>query len=230
MKENQQYIAAQECLEEIIKLCGAEKVVENALSLDDEGFSKFRKKRLSLIKAITDLVKQQEKMVDFSFVKDKILDDDFVEEIEAEVKRRTKGFLTVIPFRRLEKNKRFSLVSAGIDILYKEREDYSYFVETMETKELGEAVFEILMESETAIVRNYMSKRRYMIFMKENSGLGDEELDHIWQLYEENKQEIENLYLMRSMMIMRRFILEVKQDVEELQEKWELFFEEDESE
>lgn len=194
-KEQTAYEKILEIVKSITDLYGTEEIEENALELEEEEYKSYQKECGKLIDAIVELVKLQEKAFDFSSLSNEIQDEEFWKEIQENVQRKTKYFMKVLPYRKQEKERRLELLEKGFDILYKQRENRQFLRETIEEEALANALYEIFQESEYAIMILYASKRRFKKFVSDNSCLEDEDLEYIWELYEQNFSAVQPVAL-----------------------------------
>ena len=179
-------------------MCGTKDIEDTALDFNDENYDKYRLRREELINIITNIVKLQEKQFDFKSFQTDIQDDEFWEEIEEAVKLRTRSFIKVIPYRKLEIEKRLELIDKGFDIVYQQRENLQFLIQQIGDKALAKALFEVLVGSEYVMVNNYASKRLFKDIVIDNISLQDEDLEYIWDKYTSNIELVEKIAAVRS--------------------------------
>lgn len=221
MNEGQLFENVWEILSRIKEICGSEEIMESAISLSDEKFREFRKERGKLIETIVDIVKSQEKAFDSSVFWEKVSDKDFWRDIEKVVQKRTDSYLNVIPYRNLDKESRLQLIKKGFDTLYIQRENREFLIKEVETPEKADAIHEVLMECEYAIVSTCMSKRRFKDFVKSASGIENEELEYLWRIYDKNFEIVQRMVESKRYIALKNDIRKVEEQIGKLAEGME---------
>ena len=178
-------------------MCGAKAIEDTALDFNDDDYDKYRLRREELIDNIVNIVKLQEKQFDFKAFQTDIQDNEFWEGIEEAVKLRTRSFMKVIPYRKLENEKRFELIDKGFDIVYQQRENLQFLIQEIDDEALARALFEVLVGSEYVMVNHYASKRQFKDVVIDNICLQDEDLEYIWDKYTSNIALVEKIAAVR---------------------------------
>ncbi len=182
----------------ICKNYGSDYLEERAFELEHDDYEKYRAECKKLVDVIVKLVKLQEKPFDIESLKGEVKDEGFWREIEEDVGRLTVDFLRVLPFRKAEKEKRRRILAESFDIIYLQYENKKYLEDIIKDDEIVEAVYEILMASEYMIVEMYASKRRFQEFLAEYLCLEEEDMELIWNLYQQEFASICSMVSMRN--------------------------------
>lgn len=187
-----------EIFREIVTLCGTEDVENKAFDLEEEEYEKYIAERDKLIDTIVKIVKLREELFDFRELNTEVQDEEFWDSIERAVTKRVGGFMKVIPYRKLEKEKRLELIDKGFELIYCEREDRKFLIHAMGDEILADALLEILLGSEYVIATMYVSKRRFMAMVKNNICLQEEDLEYIWNKFEQNLSIVQAMAAVRA--------------------------------
>lgn len=218
-EEKELYELISEISGQIVASCGAENIEDTAFELEEEEYERYVLERNRLVGAIVRLVKLKEELLDFHKLNTEIQDEEFWENIEKDVINRTDGFMKVTPFRKLEKLKRWELLDRGFDLVYVERENREFMIQTIGDEILVDALLEILLGSEYVIATMYISKRRFMDTVKNNICLQEEDLKYIWDKYEQNLSMVQAMASVRTNARMEnriKFLLKRIDDLENL--------------
>lgn len=157
----------------------------------------------NLVQCIVDIVRKEEKKFDFSRIEKLYGDDDFWEEIKEEVDRITCDYLRAGKFRQFDDDLRRKCFQTIFEMIYFEGEIPKYAAENLQI-EMDEAklLFYILSYSETFILIRGLSKRIFRSNILKKYGLSESDSDLIWELFQVNKEKIENIVLRRHLLEM----------------------------
>lgn len=204
-------------IKEITLICGTENIQDALLDLDDEEFEEYEKQCKNIVNTIGDIVRLQEKSFDFTPLFSEIPDKEFWEDIKEDVERIVRGFLTVIPYRRLDVQNRLKLLEQSFDIIYLQREYKKFLSEVLGDSMLADAVYVVLMESENIIVSNYASKRFFKDALSKKIKLDEKDLDVIWNLYEQNFSTILTIVSLKNHLRLVNHIRHLSDRIDELE-------------
>lgn len=215
-------------VDEITAMCGTEAIEDTALDFEIEDYDQYRKQRDELVNAIVNIVKFQENPFDFQAFETKINDEEFWEEVEGDVKRKTRSFMKVISYRKLEEEKRLELIDKGFDIVYYQRENLQFMIREIDNEVLAKALYEVILGSEYVIVNRYASKRQFKDIVINNIRLEDADLEYIWDKYAENTAIVEKIATVRSNIRMENQISYLINRMNALEDILQTVFEKDE--
>lgn len=211
-----------ESLQSISELCGgANKIADTVLEFDDTKNEIFEKQREVLIRGICDLVRVSLKLPDFEQFLVQLPDTEFWDEIKEIVEKRTNGYLNAVPFNHLEKEKRMELLKKCFDYIFVERENFEFLAERLGDETLARTLYGVMIESEYAIITLYVSKRRFMLGMRESYGLIENDTEYIWNIFESNCSLVEKHEFHRRMFHMNRKLDELNDLVNDIQEDFD---------
>jgi len=178
---------------ELIALCGMDNLDVAMLGLDKEEGEQYKIIYDKIINCIVNMIKKREQLFDVQGELTEIQDKKFLKMIQKEVTQKTANFMRVVPYRKLGKEKRLELIGKTFDIIYMQHENKQFLAEAVGDKELADALYEVLQQSEDAIAYVYVSERRFKEFMAENFYLAEEDLTYIWELYQENLSTVQTV-------------------------------------
>ena len=131
----------------------------------------------------------------------------FWEPIENEVRSKTDSFLALTDFRKLPSELKTEYTERIFDIIYKEHENLQYAAETLDIeKKLMDSIFRLLTYCEDMIVIRRMSKRRFTETLHEITGIAKDEMDNLWDLYQEHSENIESFVHSKRLFYLERKI------------------------
>lgn len=210
-----------ECLDQIIKLCGEDRVLDKAMELCEEDEEMFSEQVDKLIDTLCDLAKAKREKLEYKSYILKLSDVKFWKRVQQEVEGRTNEFLRAVSFNSLERAVRHELLQQGFNDIFCERESYDYVVNKVNNNDVAQTLYGVLMESEYAIVTAYVSKRRFMVGVADSYGLIKDDLEYIWTMFEHNREAVEKHEFHRRNIYMERMMERMNESVEELKERTE---------
>lgn len=170
---------------------------------DDTLGEKFDAAKDDLIQCIVDIVRKEEKKFDFSRIEKLCGDDDFWEEIKDEIDRITYDYLRARNLRQYDGDFRKECFMRTFDMIYFEGEVPKYAADELEIGEdEAKLLYHILSFSETFIISRRLSKRLFRNNIFKRYGLSETDSDMIWNLFQVNKEKIENSVLLRHLLEM----------------------------
>lgn len=164
----------------------------------DEEDEKLDGIKNDLVQCIVEIVRKEERKFDFSRIENLYGDDDFWEDIKEETDRITCDYLRAGKLRQFPDEFREKCFKMVFDMIYFEGEVPKYTEEKLEIEE-NEAVllYHIFGFSEALIMGRNLSKRIFSNDVSKRYGLSKADSRVIWDLFQDKKEQIENLILRR---------------------------------
>ena len=118
-------------IKKITAICGSEHIEEMALGLEDEEYKIYENEYDNIVYLIQEIVRRQEKLFDFSILMDQLPDEGFWNSIKEDVDWVVRKFMAVLPYRKLDKQERLELVEKSFHIIYLQRENRKFLLESI---------------------------------------------------------------------------------------------------
>lgn len=206
-----------ECIQNINKLCGdTGTILDVVLEFDNSDFKLYQEQREKLVRELCNIVRQTLQLPDFEQFLEQLPDKKFWSEIETNVKERTEGLLNAALYNSMDKEERTALLKKYFEAVFVDRESSEFVAEQAEDKRTAKVLYRLMLESEYAIVTLYVSKRRFVIGMKESYGLVQEDAEYVWKIFEENFAVVERHEFHRRMFLMNRKLGEINDRIKEI--------------
>lgn len=196
LPEYQQIIEILNQLEEYLQ----DNTFEAVDELENEEYREYHKLKLDLMRSIIKIVRQEEMIFNYEEIEEVWGNEEFWQEIKERVTKETDYYLKMKSIRQIEKKERKNYYLKIFHIQYVEYENVEYACEKLELdKNRVILLFCIINFSENIIFGQYYSKRRFISLIFENFGLDNFDAEILWNLFEENKDIVEKIALVKKL-------------------------------